>query len=126
MDTDLLLLWVIFVIVGLLGLYFAYLYGKNTDKFKWSEYIAMIIFPILFIIFLAFYYDFSILYMFLIGSIVGSIAELIVGFAYDKILGKRLWTYSRLGIGGYTSILSIPMWGIGGVICWFIVKIIGG
>jgi len=119
------LFWYIFVILGFLGFYLAYLYGRKTTKFRWSEYIAMIILPILFILFLSFYFDIKILYMFLISSAVGFIAEGLTGFVYDKVLNKRLWTYNHLNIKGYTSFLSIPLWGIVGVIFWFLSKLIG-
>lgn len=63
--------------------------------------------------------------MFIASAIVGSVAEGFVGFVYDKVLNKRLWTYNRLSIKGYTSLLSIPIWGIAGILFWFISKFIG-
>ena len=119
------LFWYIFVILGFLGFYLAYLYGRKTTEFRWSEYIAMIILPVLFVLFLSFYFDIKILYMFLVSSAIGFVAEGLMGFAYDKILNKRLWTYNRLDIKGYTSFLSIPLWGIAGVVFWFLSKLIG-
>lgn len=118
------LFWV-FVSLGLIGFYLAYLYGRRTTQFRWSEYLGMITLPILFILFLGFYFDVKVLYMFLISSIVGFIAEGLIGFVYDKVLDKRLWTYNRLDIKGYTSLLSIPLWGIAGIVFWFLSKLIG-
>lgn len=119
------LLWYIFLTLSFLGFYLAYLYGRETTQFRWSEYIAMIITPILFIVFLIIYYDFAILKMFIASSIIGFVGEGIAGFVYDKVLNRRLWTYNRLSIKGYTSFLSIPLWGIAGVIFWFISKLVG-
>ena len=114
-----------FITICFLGFYLAYLYGKKTNNFRWSEYIAIIITPIAFIIFLTFYYDFAILKMFVVSAVVGFLAEGFIGFVYDKVLNKRLWTYNRFSIKGYTSFLSIPLWGVGGVVFWFIGKLIG-
>lgn len=123
--TKILLFWYIFILISFIGAYLAYLYGRKTTKFRWKEYLAIIIGPILFVIFLAFYYNFAILKLFLVSSVVGFIGEYIFGFVYDKVLNKRLWTYNRLSIEGYTSYLSIPAWGIAGVMFWFIAKLIG-
>lgn len=51
--------------------------------------------------------------------------ELVVGFVYHKTLNRRLWQYNRLSVGGYTSVLSIPMWGIAGVVFWALSKLLG-
>jgi len=115
----------VFLIVTLVGFYLAYLYGHKTRKFRWSEYIAIFIWPFLFVIYLAYSYDYKILTMFLVSCFVGTILEFLLGLAYHKTLNKRLWTYDRLGIGGYTSWLSVPMWGIGGVVFWFLGKTLG-
>jgi hypothetical protein len=124
-EIKLLLLWNIFTILSLIGFYFAYLYGRKTTKFKWSEYFAMIIVPIIFVIYLIIFVDVKIFYLFVFSALTGFVAEGIIGFAYHKILNKKLWTYNRLSIKGYTSFLSIPLWGIGGVLFWLLSKIAG-
>jgi hypothetical protein len=123
--TKITLFWYIFLILSFIGFYLAYLYGKKTTEFRWSEYIAIIIIPILFIVFLILYYDFAILKLFIVSASIGFVAEGLIGFVYDKVLNRRLWTYNRLSIKGYTSYLSIPLWGIAGVIFWFITKLVG-
>ncbi|MCX6759419.1 MAG: hypothetical protein NT012_02555 [Candidatus Nealsonbacteria bacterium] len=123
--TKITLFWYIFLILSFIGFYLAYLYGKKTTEFRWSEYIAIIIIPILFIVFLILYYDFAILKLFIVSASIGFAAEGLIGFVYDKVLNRRLWTYNRLSIKGYTSYLSIPLWGIAGVIFWFITKLVG-
>jgi len=107
------------------GSYLAYLYGRKTKQFRWSEYIAIIIFPILFIILYGFLVNIRILSLFFVGSFVGFVSEYIIGLTYHKTLNRRLWTYGRLNIHGYTSLLAIPFWGIAGVFFWFLSKILG-
>lgn len=85
----------------------------------------MIIVPFLFVIYLIIFVNIKILYLFIYSAIIGFIAEGFVGFVYDKVLNKRLWTYNRFHIKGYTSFLSIPLWGIAGVAFWFISKLAG-
>ena len=123
--TKITLLWYIFLILSFIGFYLAYLYGRKTTEFRWSEYIAIIIIPIFFIVFLILYYDFAILKLFIVSASIGFIGEGLIGFVYDKVLNRKLWTYNRLSIKGYTSYLSIPLWGIAGVMFWFISKLAG-
>lgn len=120
-----LFLGLIFAALGLFGLLAAYLYGRTTKVFKWREYLAMLILPLLFIVYLVFYVDRFLLLMFFASALIGFIAEGIVGLAYHQILGKRLWTYGRLSVNGYTSLLSIPLWGIAGIVFWFVSKLVG-
>lgn len=44
-----------FSIISLIGFYLAYLYGHKTKVFRWSEYIAIMIWPLLSIIGLAYF-----------------------------------------------------------------------
>jgi len=122
---DITSLYFIFVVLTFIGFYLSYLYGKKTTRFRWSEYIAIIILPLLFITFLIVYYNFAILKMFLLSAVIGFLGEGLIGFVYDKTLNKRLWTYNRFSVKGYTSYLSIPLWGIAGVLFWFLSKIAG-
>ena len=114
-----------FLVLTLAGFYLAYLYGHKTKKFRWSEYLAIVIGPLIFVLFLSFFLDLRILVLFVVGSAVGFIFEYIFGLTYHKVLNQRLWTYNRLSVGGYTSLLSIPVWGIGCVIFWFLGKMLG-
>jgi uncharacterized membrane protein len=119
------LLGTIFIVVVLVGFYLAYLYGHKTKKFRWSEYIAIIIWPILCVFVMAYLIDVRILAMFILSCCAGFVLEYIVGLAYHKVLNKRLWEYKRLSINGYTSLLTIPIWGVAGVLFWFLGKMIG-
>jgi MFS-type transporter involved in bile tolerance (Atg22 family) len=107
---DIILLFsIIFIVISLVGFLLAYLYGRKTTNFRWSEYLAIIIAPLLFIVFLGIYFDKKILLVFSASAVVGFIAEGIVGFVYEKVIGQRLWTYNYLSVKGHTSILSIPI-----------------
>lgn len=119
------LLGFVFLAISLAGLYLAYLYGRKTKKFRWSEYIAIIIWPFLFVLTLVYYIDAKILILFIVSCFAGSILEYILGFAYHKTLNKKLWVYKHLSLNGYTSLLSIPIWGMTGVIFWFLGKLVG-
>ncbi|MCX6763520.1 MAG: hypothetical protein NTZ97_02190 [Candidatus Moranbacteria bacterium] len=114
-----------FISLMFIGFYLAYLYGRKTKKFRWSEYLAIIILPVIFIIVFALFIDAKIIKLFIISVCVGSVFEYIFGLVYHRTMNKRLWTYDKFSIQGYTSLLSIPLWGIGGVVLWFAIKIAG-
>ena len=118
-------LGLIFIIISFIGFYLAYLYGRKTKRFKWSEYIAILIAPMLSILLFAYFINARIIILFLISSFAGSILEYGVGLTYEKTLNKKLWIYQQFSIDGYTSLLSIPIWGIAGVIFWFLGELIG-
>ena len=65
----------------------------------------------------------SLIYVFLIFSLVGTFLEGLIGYFYHNIVGQRLWTYHRYALKGYTSFLSIPIWGLGGAMSWLLAKI---
>jgi uncharacterized membrane protein len=109
----------------LIGFFIAYLYGRKTKKFYWSEYIAIVVWPLFVVVMLSRAIDQKIMYLFVASMLIGTIFEYFFGFVYEKVLNKKLWKYSRLSIHGYTSILSIPLWGIAGVVFWSLGKIIG-
>jgi uncharacterized membrane protein len=115
----------VFISIMLVGFYLAYLYGRKTKQFRWSEYTAIIILPIISIFIFAYLIDVKIINVFVISSFVGFVLEYILGLTYHKTLNKRLWTYDRFSVQGYTSLLSIPLWGIGGATFWFLIKMLG-
>ncbi|MBI4193394.1 MAG: hypothetical protein HY536_02080 [Candidatus Colwellbacteria bacterium] len=111
--------------VSCVGFYLAYLYGRKTTEFRWSEYFAILIVPIMSVIVLALVKSEKILILFLISACLGSLLEYLVGLLYHKVLNKRLWTYHRLSLNGYTSVLSFPVWGIAGVVFWGVGALLG-
>lgn len=122
---NLILLGIVYFLVTFVGFFLAYLYGRKTRQFRWSEYVAIIIWPLLFVIILAYYVETKILVLFMVSAFVGFILEYVLGFVYHKTLNRRLWHYDKFSVGGYTSWLAIPIWGIAGVIFWFLAKIVG-
>jgi len=116
MEDRLQILGLILSLVSLAGFYCAYVYGRQTKRFKWSEYYALIAAPLASVVALAYFVGARILILFVVGATVGFFLEYLIGFVYHKTLNERLWTYDRMSIGGYTSILSIPFWGIAAVI----------
>jgi len=125
METKITILGFAFIALTFVGFYIAYLYGRKTKQFKWSEYILLVFWPILFVFAFAYFVDIKIISMFVVSSFLGFASEHVLGFAYYKTLNKKLWKYNRLSIGGYTSLLSIPFWGVAGVFFWFVSKMIG-
>ena len=115
----------ILIIICFIGFYLAYLYGHKTKRFRWSEYIAITIWPLLAILVLAFFINIKILLLFVISSFIGFVLEYLAGLIYHKTLNKKLWEYKRLSLKGYTSLLTIPIWGFMGVLFWFLAKMIG-
>jgi len=125
MESKEIILGLFFVALTFFGFYLAYRYGRKTKRFKWSEYMALLIWPVLFVLAFAYFVDVKILSLFLVSCFVGFVLEYILGFAYHKTLNKKLWTYKRLSLNGYTSLLSIPFWGVAGVVFWFLSKMVG-
>lgn len=115
----------LFIAVTFVGFYFAYLYGRRTKVFRWREYFAIIIWPIILVFVLAYIIDGRIMILFILSCFAGLILEYITGLTYYKTMNSRLWIYTRLSIGGHTSLLSIPLWGIAGVLYWYIGKMLG-
>lgn len=111
--------------VCIAGFYLAYLYGRKTKTFRWSEYFLLISAPVLSSLSLAYFYGIKIIYLFVISSIVGFILEYLLGLAYHKTLNRKLWTYGKYNLRGYTSYLTFPMWGVAGIIFWLLSKKIG-
>lgn len=52
------------------------------------------------------------------------ILEWLVGFSYRVIMGENMWTYHRLELYGFTSFLSLPLWGLIGVVFLLLTQIL--
>lgn len=125
---------IIFLLLIVFGFVAESLYFQNgilaknkklkTYHFNTGRYIYYLITPVTALTF-AFIATSSIklLYVFFVFSLLGTFLEWLAGFAYHMIVGQKLWTYHRYSIGGYTSLLSMPLWGIGGVLFWLLVQI---
>jgi len=118
------LFWII-SLATLIGIYAACRYGRKTKQFRWIEFWALLAPPIIWSFALAYFYGTDIFALFAASMVVGIVLEYGLGRAYHQTLNKRLWTYTRYSIGGYTSWLTLPMWGVAGVIFWSLGKVIG-
>jgi hypothetical protein len=116
----------ILLLISLIGIYSAYLYGHKVKRFRWTEYVVLLIVPVIGCLGLSYIYGIKIIYLFVLSAVIGFILEYSLGFAYHKTLNKHLWYYSRLGVGdGYTSLLTFPMWGVAGIVFWLLSQSIG-
>lgn len=110
---------------SILGFYSAYLYGRKTRRFRWSEYFALISAPTLGALAFSYFYGIGVFYLFALSCLVGFALEYSIGKAYHKTLNRRLWTYGKYSVGGYTSLLTFPMWGVAGVVFWLVSRTVG-
>lgn len=115
----------ILLVLSIIGVFVAYLFGRKTKRFKWSEYISLIFVPVAGSLSLTYFYGKQVIYYFLICSVVGFLLEYIIGLAYHKTLNRRLWTYGRFSVQGYTSLLTFPMWGVAGIVFWLVSRSFG-
>lgn len=125
MEINFFLLAFAFVILTFSGFLLTYAYSGNRSSFSWREYIALIVIPITLVLSASIYVDGRIAALFILGSFFGALYEYVIGFTYHKIMKRHLWTYHRFSIRGYTSLLSIPLWGIGTIFFWLLAKSIG-
>lgn len=95
----------------------------KIKKFNIIRYLFLLLFPILGIILMVYRSGMVMAIVFAAFSISGMVIEGLIGFAYHQILGHRLWTYHRLDLSGYTSLLSVPLWGMAGVLFWLLARI---
>ena len=114
-----------FLFFVLLGFYLAYLYGHKTKRFLWREYFAIIFIPLICAGILVYMYGPKIVTFFVVSALMGFFLEYVIGLTYHKTLNSRLWEYKRLSIQGYTSLLSVPIWGIAGLVFFFLSKMVG-
>lgn len=110
-----------------LGTYLTYLYGQKKSGFGWQKYIALLFTPTAIMAVLAFVIGIKILYLYLVSALVGFGLEYFLGFTYEKVFHRKLWTYdaTAYSIGEHTSLLTLPMWGLAGVVFWSLGKILG-
>ena len=125
MEINFLLLAFAFVLLTFSGFLLTYAYSGNRSGFAWIEYLTLIVIPITLVLAASLYYDGRIATLFILGSFFGVLYEFVIGFTYHKIMKRHLWTYHRYSLKGYTSILSVPLWGIGTIFFWLLAKSIG-
>lgn len=108
-------------------IYFQELGSKKKHQivhFKLSRYLFLISMPIIIMLLMSRLVGTSILKFFIFFAAIGTILEYCIGYSYEMIVGQRLWTYNRYSIKGYTSLLSIPLWGLFGALLYLLAKTI--
>lgn len=112
-----------FVVFGVaIELALAKFFLKKYHHFSIIKYLYLLLFPLIATVIIINFHGISLLKVFVIFAVVGTFLEWLIGLAYHKIVGQRLWTYHRFGLSGYTSLLSIPIWGLGGILFYLLAK----
>ena len=128
-----LILFFIVVVEFLLEAYIAKKYYKTKGwlyniikkhHFSFIKYLIFFGVPFATVMFVVLEYNSDALPVFLLFAVIGTFMEWLIGFAYENVMGKRLWTYNKFNINKYTSYLSIPLWGIAGVVFWLAVNVL--
>lgn len=88
-----------------------------------GRYIFLLIAPMLAFLYTTTKLGYSPILVFAVFAVIGTLLEYLVGYAYHRVVGVRLWTYYRWSFGGYTSLLSTPLWGMLGLLTWLLAKI---
>lgn len=96
----------------------------KEHHFTLGKYFFYLLFPIIGLFVIYTQAGLNVVQVFVIFSAVGTVLEWLVGFTYYEIVGVRLWTYHKYAITKYTSFLSIPLWGLFGVLLWLLAKTI--
>ncbi len=97
----------------------------KTYRFSMARFLGLLSFPLLASLAIVLMTGFQLLTVFLVFAVVGTVLEWIFGFCYLQVVGQRLWTYHRFPISGHTSLLSVPFWGIAGIMFWLLVRAFG-
>lgn len=98
-------------------------HGKHqVVHFKLSRYFFLFLTPFLGVVLMSYIADSSVWKFFFIFMILGTILEYCVGYSYQKVVGQRLWKYNKYSLGGHTSLLAVPLWGLCGVLVYLLVN----
>lgn len=108
-----------------LSFFLAYEHGKKEKKFSWVEYALLALSAILATVPVALTYGLRILLLFGISIVLGMLMEHVIGFLCHKTLKRHIWRYYRYTLGGYTSLLIAPFWGMAGVFFFLASKVLG-
>lgn len=132
MRENLVFVYFFTVIFGfLLEILLSKLHFRLTKKhykihhFTFSKYFLFILFPLIGIFFVWYIEGLTVIKVFILFGLVGDFLEWFGDWSYNIIVGQRLWIYprTRYSISGYTSLLSIPLWGFLGVFFWILLRI---
>lgn len=88
--------------------------------FKLKRYFFLLSIPLVSTLFMTYLLSYSIVFAFIGFALVGAFLEYCIGYSYHVIVGQRLWTYHKYNINTYTSWLTLPFWGLCGVMIFLI------
>ncbi len=94
--------------------------AKHPSHFYLSRYLYLMSMPLLAMIVLYLLSGMTPIRIFIIFALLGPVLEWLIGFAYESVVGQKLWTYHRFAISGYTSFLTMPIWGLGAIIFYYL------
>lgn len=120
-----LILLTLVAITSLIGFYFAYQYSKRFRTFSWKEYAVLVIATIISVVPIMVTYGKSTLLLFALSILFGLTLEHLVGYLLHKSLKRHIWRYYRFTLGGYTSLLIAPFWGMAGLFFFLLSKTLG-
>lgn len=92
--------------------------------FSFFRYLFILFLPLLATLLMSYVVGFSVIKSFVVFAAMGTILEYCIGYSYYIVVGQKLWTYHRFSIQGYTSLLSIPLWGLCGVLFYLMASVI--
>jgi hypothetical protein len=96
---------------------------RNNKNFSFTRYLLLLLLPTIAAFVTFFMIGEPAIKIFLTFSLLGPIIEWCIGFSYQAIVGQKLWTYHRYSITGNTSLLAIPIWGLAGILFYYLAHI---
>jgi uncharacterized membrane protein len=95
----------------------------KTKHFSFARYVYLLSMPFAIVVYFASGYDLNLAALFVGSVALGTFSEWMIGYFYHRIVGVRLWTYHEYSIGGYTSWLSAPLWGLAGLFFFLFLQV---
>lgn len=93
---------------------------RKNAQFSWLRYLLFLAYPLTLCSLLLIWLGAKYSIIFVASVILGIVGEYLVGYRYHQVMGQRLWLYRKFAINGYTSWLTIPLWGFAGLLFAFL------
>ena len=95
--------------------------GYTEHRFSIGKYFFLLSFPFVATVSVVPFAGWKFVAILISFSVVGAFLEWLTGWSYHQVVGQKLWTYHRYPIGGgYTSVLTLPLWGLAGGFFWLL------
>ena len=122
MNMELIQYLFVLFIVSMCGVFLLY---KTRRHFSPLRCFLFYVTPIIGIIGLTQFFGMSIVYFYVLSCLAGFGFELLAGWSWKKATGEYLWQYDRHSVRNHTSFLSLPGWGIAGVMFYILAYLLG-